>query len=143
MKNTVILMILSSLFLYGCPDYGVEDPGGEEEDLYIINNSNDTIMFDFMNYDFKDENDLVSKLQSCPLTIDLKDNIVYPKSKKVDIAWNFFEDWNWSETYFIYSYSTIKNVPWDTVVLDSMYLKRWDFHSWEQYENADFTLTYP
>ncbi len=45
--------------------------------------------------------------------------------------------------YFIFNYDSIKSIPWERIRDEYIVAKRVDFDTWEEFEAADFTVTYP
>jgi hypothetical protein len=45
--------------------------------------------------------------------------------------------------YYLFNYDSVMTIPWERIRDERIILKEVTFHSWEEMEAADFTITYP
>jgi hypothetical protein len=45
--------------------------------------------------------------------------------------------------YYLFNYDSVKTIPWERIRDERIILKEVTFHSWEEMEACDFTITYP
>jgi len=133
LKNSLLISILIFLMVIfqGCW-YG--DPACYSS-VYILNNSNKTLEFYFDSSSII-SSDSIFKKYSKP---------IYPFSNKELCSWwkkIFGELGIIDEHLFLFDKAVVDSVPWDTIKVHNMYLKRIDFTR-ATLDSLHWTLTYP
>jgi hypothetical protein len=139
MKITVLICICSLLFLVGCP---TEELPAPDTKLYLINNSESTIVYIFKST--RNKNDTVL-WESMPWE-NINDWTL--ESGEVRIF-----DWisgdvkrtleNYHIHYYFFYADTISAFPWNVIRDEYKVAKRVTISSWEEYEAMDFTIEFP
>jgi hypothetical protein len=129
MEKIIISLIVGLsilVFLCGCPE---KQWAGE---IIIENNSNDTIIyaFYFSNYTLANTKDNYwghdySKSAISPNSFSINEFNIVPR------------------TYYLFNLDSIRTIPWERIRDERIILKEVIFHSWEEMEACDFTITYP
>jgi hypothetical protein len=130
----VILNLIYGLvvivFFCSCP----YDPERQwDAEMIIENNSIDTIIFAFY----------VSESFENSKEIYWGNN--YNSSKKIVHPYSFaIHELNIvSCSYYLFNLDSIRTIPWERIRDERIILKEVIFHSWEEMEDCNFTITYP
>ena len=140
-----MLLIISVILLTGCPNIPYQD-------LKIINNSDKGILWGITLSNVWDKNSnpwTTNSLGNVISTMeDVKNSIWYIKPggtyidrTRLDGYKEFLE--SHPVTYYFCNYDSVRLIPWERIRDERITLKEVTFHSWEEMENCDFTITYP
>ncbi|MFN3554946.1 MAG: hypothetical protein ACK4VN_03175 [Bacteroidales bacterium] len=139
MKKASFIFLFLLLILVGCPTEEVPAPDFQ---IYVINNSEATAVYTFINT--RNKNDTVL-WESMPWG-NINDWTL--ESGEVRILNAFSGDVKRTlENYHIHYYSfyadTISAFPWNVIRDEYKVAKRVTISSWEEYEAMDFTVEFP
>jgi hypothetical protein len=130
-----------------------------DTDFRIVNNSNEDILWTFSFRDKTYNSGDLEDWQNCPWTTNVSGNSVGTiedeKSSPFYIkAGAIMEDrlkshrikeilsYGWMK-YYLFNYDSVATIPWSRIRDERIILKEVTFHSWEEMESCNFTITYP
>jgi hypothetical protein len=138
-SNFIPLVLLSSLFLFGCPD---KDPEPDST-IVFVNNSNKTLLeYSVTNY-FPDTTILVN---NNPFDKTAKYHTISAQSRVPKASlWKSYLDAPNSTgvlTIFLFDKAVVDTVPWKTIREDYLVAKRYEY-TLKQLDSLNWTITYP
>ena len=142
-----MLLIASVILFTGCPNiFGPPQPN--DGHIKIENNSNVSIVWAFYLLGEKiDDDNTDSDYWGYYKNNTIPQGYLIPPNTFVLDAFNIEKMKGHLKqgayTYYLFNMDSVKTISWKRIVSERIWLKEVTFHSWEEMEACDFTITYP